>query len=111
MSEPHRSQRKADATPPKAETRSGTKTWTEQQTRLLPQYKVLLHNDEVNEASYVVRSLIEITHLAKIEAQKRTIEAHHLGIALVLVTHKERAELYVEQLLSRGLTVTMEPAA
>jgi ATP-dependent Clp protease adaptor protein ClpS len=32
------------------------------------------------------------------------------GVALVLVTHKERAELYVEQFASKRLTVTIEPA-
>ena len=37
-------------------------------------------------------------------------EAHETGIALLLVTHKERAELYQEQFQSKGLTVTIEPA-
>ena len=29
---------------------------------------------------------------------------------MLLVTHKERAELYQEQFESKGLTVTIEPA-
>ena len=33
-----------------------------------------------------------------------------LGVALLLVTHKERAELYADQFQSKGLTVTIEPA-
>ena len=37
------------------------------------------------------------------------LEAHSSELALVLVTHKERAELYTEQFASKGLTATMEP--
>ena len=33
------------------------------------------------------------------------------GAALLLVTHRERAELYVEQFASMGLTTTCEPDA
>jgi ATP-dependent Clp protease adapter protein ClpS len=39
-----------------------------------------------------------------------TREAHNTGVALLLVTHKERAELYVDQFKSKSLTVTIEPA-
>jgi ATP-dependent Clp protease adapter protein ClpS len=39
-----------------------------------------------------------------------TIEAHETGVALLLVTHKERAELYCEQFRSKSLKVTMEEA-
>jgi ATP-dependent Clp protease adapter protein ClpS len=38
------------------------------------------------------------------------MEAHTTGVALVLTTHRERAELYQEQFKSRRLTVTIEPA-
>jgi len=37
-------------------------------------------------------------------------EADKTGVALLLTTHKERAELYQEQFTSKGLTVTIEPA-
>lgn len=36
--------------------------------------------------------------------------AHTSGIALVLLAHKERAELYREQFAGRGLKVSIEPA-
>ena len=40
----------------------------------------------------------------------RTKEAHETGVALLLVTHKERAELYQDQFESKGLTtVTIQP--
>jgi hypothetical protein len=36
-------------------------------------------------------------------------EADKTGVALLLTTHKERAELYKDQFESKGLTVTIEP--
>ena len=44
------------------------------------------------------------------DAVLRTHECHETGVALLLVTHKERAELYREQFQSKNLTVTIEPA-
>ena len=44
------------------------------------------------------------------EAEFRMWEAYHQGRSLVLVTHLERAELYVEQFADRGLCATIEPA-
>jgi ATP-dependent Clp protease adapter protein ClpS len=40
----------------------------------------------------------------------RTIEAHQSGVSMLLVTHRERAELIQDQFQTRGLTVTIEPA-
>ncbi|MCS6978127.1 MAG: ATP-dependent Clp protease adaptor ClpS [Gemmatales bacterium] len=93
------------------ETRGKRRTSTRSQprSRSLPPYKVLLHNDHINEFSYVVRTVIELTHMNRVEAQQRTLEAHCTGLSLLLVTHKERAELYVEQFASKGITVTIEP--
>lgn len=76
----------------------------------LPMWKVLLHNDDVNDREYVIGTLVELTPLDKQEAKQRTLEADKTGVALVLVTHKERAELYQEQFTSKRLTVTIEPA-
>lgn len=79
---------------------------TEQQHE--PPYRVLLHNDEVNVFENVVRWLHQLMPLTVDEALQRTTEAHTHGKAVLLSTHKERAELYVEQLTSVGLTATME---
>ena len=38
------------------------------------------------------------------------LTAHSNGVALVLVTHKERAELYKDQFASKQLLATIEPA-
>ena len=77
----------------------------------LPPYKVLLHNDDVNSVDHVVRSIFRLTPLQEGEAVEKTLEAHQTGVALLLVTHKERAELYQEQFASLSLTVTVEPDA
>ena len=76
----------------------------------LPPYRVLLHNDDVNTVDHVIKSILRLTNLEAGEAVLKTLEAHETGVALLLVTHQERAELYVEQFASLSVTVTMEPA-
>jgi len=76
----------------------------------MPPWKVLLHNDDKNDIGFVVRTIMELTPLDETEAKDRTDEANETGIALLLTTHKERAELYQEQFTSKGLVVTIEPA-
>lgn len=80
-----------------------------QKPRRLPPFKVLLHNDDVNTFEHVIKTILMLTTLSPEDAIVRTIEAHESGLALLLVTHRERAELYVEQFHSRSLTVTIEP--
>ena len=80
------------------------------QRRPMPGWAVLLHNDDVNEFLFVARSVVEFARLTVHDAMERTIEAHDSGVALLLVTHRERAELIQEQFQTRGLTVTIEPA-
>jgi ATP-dependent Clp protease adaptor protein ClpS len=77
---------------------------------MLPPWKVLLHNDDKNEVGFVVITIVELTPLGEDDAKQRTVEAHKNGVALLLTTHKERAELYKDQFESKGLTVTIEPA-
>ena len=78
--------------------------------KVLPPWKVLLHNDDVNTPQHVVRTIVELTHLNEQAAKTRMEEADKTGVALILVTHKERAELYKDQFTSKSLTVTIEPA-
>ena len=77
---------------------------------MLPPWKVLLHNDDKNDVVFVVETIVELTPLNEQEAVVRMKEADKTGVALLLTTHRERAELYQEQFTSKGLTVTIEPA-
>lgn len=79
--------------------------------RQLPPFKVLLHNDDVNDQRHVVLSILKVTNLSLADAEQKMTEANNTGISLLLVTHKERAELYQEQFRSFSLTVTIEPDA
>jgi ATP-dependent Clp protease adaptor protein ClpS len=76
----------------------------------LPPYRVLLHDDPVNTFENVILSLLDLTPLDEQAAFKCTLQADREKVALVLVTHKERAELYVEQFKTRGITLSIEPA-
>ncbi|MEX2216753.1 MAG: ATP-dependent Clp protease adaptor ClpS [Phycisphaeraceae bacterium] len=78
--------------------------------QLLPPYKVLLHNDDTNDMKFVIETIVMLTTLNAQDALLRMEEAHDTGVALLVTTHKERAELYQQQFASRGLTVTIEPA-
>ena len=73
------------------------------------QFKVLLHNDDKNDVLFVAETILELTPLNQQEAVLRMKEAHEEGVALLLHTHKERAELYQDQFESKGLTVTIAP--
>ena len=75
----------------------------------LPPWRVLLHNDDKNEMVFVIHAIVELTPLNRQEALTRMLEAHDRGVSLLVVTHKERAELYQDQFQSKGLTVTIEP--
>lgn len=76
----------------------------------LPPYRVLLPNDEAHDMLEVVETIVELTPLNRQRATLAMLEAHTTGLALLLVTHKERAELYRDQFLSKTLTVTIEQA-
>lgn len=75
----------------------------------LPPWKVLLHSDDVNELGYVIDTIIELAALSPLQAMVQAFEAHKRGVALLLTTHRERAELLCEQFTCKKLTVTMEP--
>src|SRR5215472_13680673 len=79
-------------------------------TKLLPPYKVLIHNDDYNEMDYVVFALLHsVNGLTLQEAERIMLTAHLTGKAVVVVCPKEAAEYYQERLLSYNLTATIEP--
>ena len=69
---------------------------------------ILLHN--ADGLMFVVHTVMELTRFCREEATHKMWEAYHCGRSLLLVTHRERAELYVEQFAYKGMTVTTEPS-
>ena len=80
------------------------------QRRQMPPYKVILHQNTALDLMFVVRTVMELTRFCRAEATHKMWQAYHCGRSVLLVTYKERAELYVEQFASKGLTVSIEPA-
>jgi len=76
----------------------------------LPPFRVLLHNADEPVMDDVVAAIIELTPLRFERAVEAMLEAHETGVSLLLVTHRERAELYQEQFRTKKLTVSIEPA-
>ena len=76
----------------------------------LPQWRVLLHNDDVHEMGYVTQILCHITSLPLAHAFLAMLTAHREGSAVVLETHREHAELVVERLRGAGLASSLEHA-
>lgn len=94
----------ATLTPPES------KPEPELKTGQLPPWKLILHNDDVNTAEFVVGKVQEITKLEENIAVRCVTEAHVQGKSLLLATHKEKAELFVEMFKSCKIEVTMEKA-
>src|SRR5690242_19233131 len=79
--------------------------------RLLPRYRVLLHNDEYNTFEHVIATLVAcVPTLDYAEAERITWQAHTTGCAQVIICLKELAEHYRAQLQRRSLTSSIEPA-
>ncbi len=98
---------------PAAPTQAPPQTERDQETRrrLLPPYKVILHNDDHNSMDHVVRALVQsVPGLGIRKAFRIMLEAHNTGQAVVIVCPLEPAELYRDRLESFGLTATIEPA-
>ena len=75
----------------------------------LPPYRVILHDDDVNEMGHVVRALLaSVPELDVRGATAIMLEAHLQGRAEVIACPLERAELYRDRLESHGLTATIE---
>jgi ATP-dependent Clp protease adaptor protein ClpS len=81
-----------------------------ERTKLIPPYKVIVHNDDYNEMNYVIFALLHsVNTLTVEEAERIMMTAHLTGQAIVIVCPREVAEYYQERLLSYRLTATIEP--
>ena len=71
-------------------------------------YQVVLHNDDYNEAMFVVRCLVRVfKHTADL-AYKIMMEAHTTGRAIAQVEGEAEAKKHCAQLQSAGLGATVE---
>jgi len=81
-----------------------------------PPWNVIVHDDDVTTMEFVVWLLVSLFGRALDEAVALMLEVHATGAAVVCACSQERAELYVEQVVSlarpRGfpLCATCEPA-
>jgi ATP-dependent Clp protease adaptor protein ClpS len=91
------------------ETDTAQKQKTERQ--ILPPWRVMLHNDDVNDMLHVVQALLHsVPSLTTQRATDVMLEAHLHGVAQVVICPREHAEMYRERLEQHGLTSTIEAA-
>lgn len=76
--------------------------------RRLPAWNVILHDHGLPTVRDVVKTIVALTPLDSYEAAQRATQAKTDGRALLLTTHRERAELYVLQFANHSVKVTIE---
>jgi len=74
----------------------------------LPQWRVVLHDDEVHDRNEVIARLTETLPISRSAATRRVMQAHDAGVATLLHAHQELAELYYVRLSKQNLIVTIE---
>ncbi len=95
---------------PRRPSQFGARGCPVEKKRQMPRYKVILHQSAIDDLMFVVRSVMELTRFPRAEATHKMWEAYHCGRSILLTTYLERAELYVEQFATKGLTVSVEPS-
>jgi len=78
--------------------------------RTLALCNVVLRGESGGDMLQVVRALIEVGGLDKERALEAAFEAQMAGVATIVVTHRERAELYQDLFFARGVRVAVEGA-
>jgi len=84
------------------ETEPRTKTVPQTRTKRLPPYNVVILNDEEHTFDYVIELLTKLFRHSLKAATELTWRIHLSGRAVVYTTHKEKAELKRDQVLSYG---------
>lgn len=79
------------------------------QARPIPRYQLILPAAAVTDMMQVIRAIMDVTRLGRAEATHKMWQAHYGERSRILVTHLERAELYVEQFAAKGVAVMLEP--
>lgn len=76
--------------------------------KVMPPYKVFLHNDDIHSLTDAVKAIQKILHLDTDGSTKIAQEAQDKDFALMCVTHREKAELIQDQFTVLKFTVTIE---
>jgi ATP-dependent Clp protease adaptor protein ClpS len=71
-------------------------------------YELILFNDNVNEFTFVIETLIQICGLEPIQAEQITLIVHEKGKCGVISGSVEELRPMYEKLSNNGLTVTIE---
>jgi ATP-dependent Clp protease adaptor protein ClpS len=79
----------------------------ERHTALIPLYKVLLHNDDVNTMDHVIKALMQVFKFDQLVCERIMMAAHQNGIAVCTAEPLEQAELHRDQLISFSLIATI----
>jgi ATP-dependent Clp protease adaptor protein ClpS len=84
-----------------------TFTKTEEETKTLPMWHVIILNDEEHTYQYVISLIQEVFKLDKEKAFQLTFKIDKEGQAICATCSKERAELYQQQVKSWGIDPLM----
>lgn len=74
----------------------------------MPQFKVLLHNDDIHSVADAVKAIQRIMHFDVEQSTELAQEAQSKEVCLLCVTHKEKAELIQDQFQTLTFKVTIE---
>uniref|UniRef100_A0A7S0ZKG5 Adaptor protein ClpS core domain-containing protein n=1 Tax=Timspurckia oligopyrenoides TaxID=708627 RepID=A0A7S0ZKG5_9RHOD len=86
------------------------KSKREEKTDREPNWRVLLHNDDVHTFDYVTGVIVKVVKtVSRRKAHRITMQAHSHGIATVTTTWKAMAEEYCKGLQVQGLTSSIAP--
>jgi ATP-dependent Clp protease adaptor protein ClpS len=102
MSDEHESETAVAEPVVTTETAPKSKTAVTTQTRRQPPYNVIILNDEEHTVDYVIDLLMKLFGHPHSFAEELTWRIHYTGRAVVYTTHKEKAELKRDQVLSYG---------
>ena len=83
-------------------TRPQSRAATETHTQQLPPYNVIILNDEEHTFDYVIEMLTKLFAHSVTTAKEMAVRIDTTGRAVVYTTHKEKAELKRDQVLSYG---------
>ncbi|XP_010551290.1 PREDICTED: ATP-dependent Clp protease adapter protein CLPS1, chloroplastic [Tarenaya hassleriana] len=80
--------------------------------KMAPPYRVILHNDNFNRREYVVQVLMKVIPGMTLDNAVNIMqEAHHNGLAVVIICAQADAEEHCMQLRGNGLLSSIEPAS